>query len=274
VHTTTIRTLKHEYRVATASPELAARLALIETSPEIVGVRLNCIDLIAVTASTGYCLELPDGSAYEGDADTVVGGLAKLVLFGVADEALGAPIIHGASVWRHGKRAVVLALKGTGKTTLALHLLANGIMVEGDEHVVIRECDVIARPRRLAVKQGSLAWLPNWAERIRQCPSITVEEQRVYTVDPSIFGRPWQIRAGKVDHLVFAEPNHGGDSLLMPMAREEAFRRLVEDTYMPEVAQGAAIARLRRLAVEATCWRLRLGSLRQAESYICNLMRL
>ncbi len=59
-----------------------------------------------------------------------------------------------------------VANKGTGKTTLLCHLLSVGAACEGDENIIVRDDDVIARPRLLHVKEGSLPRLPELSRRI------------------------------------------------------------------------------------------------------------
>jgi hypothetical protein len=242
-------------------------------APEISGVDLERVDLVVDETPAGYRVVMPGGKVIEGNVEHVVGRIGLHALLTVEEEAPAAPIVHGASVWANDRRAVILGTKGTGKSTLAIHLLTKGIAVEGDEHVVVREHDVIARPRPISLKGGSLGLLPeSVAQIIRACPSDEIEGVPLYIVAPSVLFPPWRIRAGGVDHLVFAEPNHGGESTIAPLTNEEAFSRLMADTWLPERQQSVAVARLRRLAFRAKCWRLRLGDLDAAERCIRQLL--
>jgi hypothetical protein len=117
------------------------------------------------------------------------------------------------------------------------------------------------------VRAGSLRFVPQLAEAVLASPALPDPlGTLVYAVDPAIAGRPWRIRPGQADHLVFQEPNHDGGSALAPLAPDAAFERLASDCLLPSTQRIAALTRLHRLVREALCWRLALGDLRAAES--------
>ena len=275
MHTTIVRTLKWEYRIRTQSREVAELMAFVDTRPEMVGFELETLELSVESDSDRHSLALPDGTIAEGTALDIIDGVARVVYLGIEVEEPAAPLIHGASVVIGGQKVLLVGVAGFGKTTLTMHLLANGIDVEGDEHIVVREQDVVARPRPLRVKSASIALLPKLAAAVLASPSLLVREgdrtYSVYSVAPSITGRPWRIAAGRADHVVFLEPNHGGKSELAPLPREAAFGRLMEDCLLPGGNHGTAVARVRRAAAESCTWLLRLGDLAEAEWLIRNL---
>lgn len=175
-------------------------------------------------------------------------------------EAASCPIIHGASIVASGKRLLLMADKRVGKTTLSLKCLAHGLAVEGDEHVVVRSNDVMARPRTLRVKESSIAVVPEMARQIQDCPYITDwNGDLIYSVAPRIAEHKWSISPGKADVLVFLTANHGGLTSIRLLSVNDAFARLAQTTYLPENGRGAALARLRALVSGAQRMEMRLG---------------
>lgn len=181
------------------------------------------------------------------------------------DELPGTPIIHGGSLQFNGRRFILPADKGTGKTTFLLKCLSLGIAVEGDEHVVVREHDVIARPRTLRIKPGSAELIPELKDQILASPYITDwDGSKIYSFSPQTDEVSWQIFAGTPDHIVFLEPNHSGLTSVRPLDKIEAFSRLMNNTLLPETGQAAAIARLHILMGTVRLWSLKIGDLNSA----------
>jgi hypothetical protein len=260
-----VRSLTREYLIRTSSAELAQLVAFIDAQPEMAGARLIRVEIVAEPACEGFTLKLPTGEATAQSVFDAANQIHAAIFGGIQEEAIGAPLVHGASLVCNGHRLIVVGHKGSGKSTLALHLLARGFEVEGDEHVVLREHDVVARPRRMRVKPGSLPLVPGFAAAVLRSPTVydPITAGPIYAVDPSISGRPWRIAPGKADHLVFIEPNHGGRSELRASSRNETFGWLAEHCLLPNVEAAAASARIHRLALATPSWRLSLGDLEE-----------
>jgi hypothetical protein len=261
-----IRSLTREYRISTGSPELAGLLAFIDARPEMVDLPLTAVEISADLVPGGFRLSVPGREVFARTYIEAANRLHAMTFTSVQEEAPGAPLVHGASLVHDGQRLIVIGPKGAGKSTLTLHLLAHGFEVEGDEHVALRESDLVARPRRMRVKPGSLPLVPSLAEAVRRSPRVDdpLSGGPVYAVDPAISGRTWRIRPGHADHLVFLEANHGGGSALSAIGQDHAFPRLAEHCLLPADGRAAATARLHRLASEAQAWRLALGDLDEA----------
>ena len=213
-------------------------------------------------------LALPGGRIVSGNPGHILSELHGLILRDAIESEAGAPFLHCATIVGPWGRAALIGAKGSGQATLALHLLANGHAVEGDEHLVVAG-DVIARPRTLRVKQGSLALVPALRERIARSPSIQAwDGALIHAVDPSIAGTPWRIERGRLDALVFVEPNHGGRSVMTPMGTEPAFRLLMAHSLLSPRGIAAATARLRNLALSVPAFRLSLGDLAGARRHL------
>lgn len=260
-----VRTLKHEFRLVAANQAVADSLAFMAIEPEIAGPALEPLALPVETAGMFLRVALPGGERAEGTPAHVISRLHGAILADVVASEGHAPLIHGALIRRDGRRFALVGDKGCGKSSLALYLLARGFAVEGDEHIVVRDTGVIARPRTLRVKSGSLPLVPDLAEAVRRSPAIANwDGTPIYAFAPSAAGFPWRIAEGALDGLVFLEANHGGRSVMTGLAKEEAFRRLLDQAIMPAAGVGAAVARLRTLLAQVRTFRLQVGDLPRA----------
>jgi energy-coupling factor transporter ATP-binding protein EcfA2 len=186
----------------------------------------------------------------------------------------GHPLIHGATIRIGGKRILVAGGKAAGKSTLALHLLSSGHDVEGDEHLLILPHGVVARPRTLRIKPNTLTMIDGLPLSIARSPVYAMwNGTSIHAVNPSLLGRPWRISPGKLDCIVFAEANHGGRSLATPISVDEAFDRLVANTYFLKSGIARMAGRLRSLALDTPAYLLRLGDLASAEWHLRNMAR-
>ncbi|MDR3471340.1 MAG: hypothetical protein P4M09_06580 [Devosia sp.] len=246
----------------------------MQVDPELPGADLEPVDLHVDPVAGWHSLGLPDVGRIEGTSRHVLTELHRLVMRDVLRSHGRHPIIHGAAVIVGGKRFLLIAPKGVGKTTLALHLLARGHLVEGDEHLIVNADDVIARPRNLRVKATSFDIVEGLPAAIRDTPRIELwDGTLIHAVSPSVVGTRWIVAPGPLDHIVLLEPNRGGRSVAAPMSANDAFRALMANSYAPERGFGAAAARLRLLAVRTPAHRLWLGDLGQAEWHLDMLSR-
>jgi len=258
------------------APDEAAHRALtfIAAAPEIEGRGLEPVD-IAFERRFGFlAATLPHGALVEGTSRHVLGMLHGLMSWDLTQSHRGSPLIHGASVLVGGRRFVITGDKGAGKTTFMLSLLAAGHQVEGDEHLVLEADGVIARPRTLRVKPGTLRLVPGLPDGLESTPTIDIwEGGLIHAVSPALFGRPWVVRPGRLDGIVFIAPNHGGRSVVARLSPNEAFQRLMRTVIFPGVSVLAETVRVRRLVTEAPAFELRLGDLSQAEFQMQQLAR-
>lgn len=267
-----VRTLHREFRLQCPDAETADALAFMTIAPEIPGAVLEPVP-VAIHRHQGFLqMEMPRGEPVEGTAAHLLAVLHRLIRDDIVQSEPRAALVHGASVvhpQRPETRILIVGHKEAGKTTLALKLIEAGFIVEGDEHLVVRPTDVIARPRTLRVKSGSLPFVPALEPRIAAMPFVpTWDGNRIYAVPPDIGGASWVIRPGTVAHVVFLEPNHGGWSSLRPIAPGEAFRRILPETLLPDAAVALAAARLRGLVTTAQTWRLSVGDLDGATIHV------
>jgi energy-coupling factor transporter ATP-binding protein EcfA2 len=268
------RTLRREYRLFAPDGEARRALDFLRVDPLVEGRTLEPVD-IRVERRFGFLsAELSTGVVAEGTSRHVLGMLHGLLNWDLAQSHPTSPLIHGASVVVAGRRFVVTGDKGAGKTTLMLSLLRAGHDVEGDEHVVLDADGVIARPRTLRVKPGSLRVVPDLPSSIEATPSIDIwEGGHIHSISPALFGRPWVVRHGRLDGIVFIAPNHGGRSVAAQISPDDAFRRLMRTVMFRGVSVLAETVRVRRLVAEVPAFELRLGDLSQAEFHLRHLAR-
>ncbi len=269
------RTLKREYRFH-ADPETADRIRFIEAAPQMAGVDLTPVD-IAIDRRDGFLVAtMPSGEIVEGTAYHLLGAMHRLLLADLVDGDPGAPLLHGATVLIEGQRLLIVGHKGAGKSTLALHLAVAGHGVEGDEHMLIRSGSVVARPRTLRVKDGTLAMVKPLPDQVWQAPRVPGWDgtSSIRALSPALAGREWIIRAGQLSGIVILVANHGGRSRARGIAREKAFAHLMAEAGMPATGVAAAAARIRALAMSVPSFELRLGDLATAEWHLIHVARL
>jgi hypothetical protein len=178
----------------------------------------------------------------------------------------GWTLVHGAVVTVGGDRILITGDSGTGKSTLALHLLLHGAAVEGDELALVRDGQVVSLPRRFRLKPGTLDVVPALRGLASGLPHIAPDGVVVSAFDPTEAGYRWSLQLGPVDALVLAEPNHGSGSSLREIATADAFPRLlkqlhrVEDTPADRSRVVATASQLMRVPT----FELRLGDLGEA----------
>jgi len=267
------RTLRREYRLHPPSEEIAQLLRFVEAEPELqASPPLEVFD-IPVRLRDGFLVAtLPSGEVVEGTPNHVLSAMHRTVLIELVQGEPGAPFLHGATVVIGGRRVLLVGHKGSGKSTLSLHLVLAGHDVEGDEHLVIRDSEVIARPRTLRVKEGSLRLIPGLPDHVWQAAYIhNWDGSTIRSISPAVGGRPWVIRPGRLDAMAFLVANHGGRSAARPIPGKEAFTRLMAEVMLPHTGVATAAGRLRRVAMEVPAYQLLLGDLATAEWHLSSI---
>jgi energy-coupling factor transporter ATP-binding protein EcfA2 len=269
------RTLRREYRLHAPDAETDALLRFVAAEPDLPGIPLEPVDVPIAKRDGFLSATMPWGSLIEGTAGHLLGAMHRIVIADLAESHAGAPFVHGATVVVGGQRLLIVGHKGCGKSTFALHLALAGHDVEGDEHLVIGDHHVIARPRTLRIKEGSFALLPGLPPSALDSPSIVNWDGTIIrAISPSVGGRPWVIRPGRLAGIIFLLANHGGRSVARPIGSGDAFGRLMREIMLPTSGVAAATARLRRLVLETPTYQLLLGDLETAEWHASQVARL
>ena len=168
--------------------------------------------------------------------------------------------LHAASLRSGRRRVLLVGRKAAGKTTLAVRLIQAGYDFEGDEHVLLEDDGVIARPRACRVKEGSLALLPEAAAVIAASPVyVDWSGRKIFNVDPRSLGGSWRIEKGRADFVIVLQQNHGGYSSIRPLPPLALARALMTESGAPEAGRGAAIGLIAQLARTSRGYDLSLG---------------
>ncbi len=173
--------------------------------------------------------------------------------------------LHGGLVTLGGRRLMVLGEKGAGKTTLLLRLLVDGEAVEGDEMVLARDGLAVALPRRLHVKPGTAALVPEAAEALERSPRTYIDDGTpVVALDPAALGRSVATAPGRVDAAVLLRAAHQRPSRLEPVATVDLVSQVVAHTQPPSDSRRALFSALAALLGQADGYLLDVGPLDEA----------
>ena len=136
-----IRSLTREYRVFSATTSLRGCFASLRRRRRSEGAPLQSRPIRCRARRPFYRVRLPTGGILEGERPAAARAPATArSCGGCSDEAPDGVLLHGAASSPADRRvSFSLGEKASGKTTLALRLLAEAFAVEGDEHVDPRD---------------------------------------------------------------------------------------------------------------------------------------
>lgn len=162
--------------------------------------------------------------------------------------------IHAGSARWEGRRVIAVGPPRAGKTTLMTRLVYAGFAVEGDEMVLVRDGVALPYPRRFGVRAPTVDLIP-------QLGALTEGRPGPLVVDPALLGAPWRIEAGPVDAVLFLEPNHGGETALVPCPKHDMVRRVMSQSSAPRAGKRDWIRDVCAIVDRASSHVLRLGRL-------------
>lgn len=259
------RSLRSELRFICPNEEIARHMAYVEATPEMVGVDLEPVDIPILDLGGGFYDFEPPYDGAPGSARHLVERAHHILRERLMAETPGVAVLHAASLVIEGRRCLIMADKGSGKTTTMLKALREGIGIEGDEHVAVYPDHVLARPRTLRVKESSLDLAGELRERIAASPMIADwNGAHIYSLAPRSEAVEWRIAPGQADVIVKLRPNHHALTSVARMPWQPAFASLLENAFLPTLRRGAALGNLQRLARAAPAWEMRIGDLDRA----------
>lgn len=167
------------------------------------------------------------------DVMYVIYGRAHQIAFGALPPHVR---IHAGCAAVAGKRVLIVGEKEAGKTSLILRLIQDGVVVNGDETVLVTaDGQSWPFPRRFHVRPTTFPLIPELAERQGEFPvSLLSDGGKVYGIAPTDLGREWAIAPAPIDALLFLKKNHGGETYAQDISPDEAFRQLCSHTKFPE----------------------------------------
>jgi hypothetical protein len=261
------RTLGRRIVITTTEREAFDAIRFLDCEPEIpCAPPIECVQMIEPRPAGGYCIRgTPPDVEEVPDLKSLIDRLhSRLFTYSLADRPQ-AGVLHAASLRQRGRRVLIAGAEGSGKTTLALHLVRSGYDLEGDEHVFLEPDGVIARPRACRVKEASLALLPLAADVISGAPCYVDElGRRTFNVDPRMIGGSWRIEKGEVACVIVLQPKHNGSSSLTSASPLALAQALVSEMGLREAGRGASIREVAALVSGAPGFQLSLGDHRSA----------
>jgi hypothetical protein len=175
--------------------------------------------------------------------------------------------IHAGLV-SSGRRGVLLpGAPGRGKTTLTAALTFSGFQYLSDELAVLEGDPLEARavPLGLAIKPGAVDVLGRSWPEVRTLPiDVREDGEAVRYLAPPRDALAADVST-PIGWIVFPRYTAGADTVLRPVSRPEALRRLMaECLVLPNLLDGAGVASLARWIRSVETYELTMGSLAQA----------
>ena len=161
----------------------------------------------------------------------------------------------------------------SGKSTLAVRLMLDGIAMAGDELVLLHDGVTVAVPRKFELRESSVMSIAGLAsaEKYRRIAANPAAE-RVVAIDPREFGLPWRIDPREVVTIICLEPNFGARSRLTACTKVETLRRLMPVCTPPASGRREWIADLCGTVDRVGTFVLELGDLDSAADAIGALL--
>ena len=262
------RTWSRRVKICTNDAVVFQAIRYLECNPEIAGESPGDL-AISIEPYRSYYRIVQDGVAVreQFSAQGVTESLhAELTILSFADFP-AAPLIHAASLRRKGRRILLVGPKGSGKTTLTLHLIREGYEIEGDESVFVTSDGVATRPRGLRIKELGVSFLPNLVKALSEAAYYgSIPGLRVYNLDPRHAGAShWRIERGPVDAVVLLRVNHGGYSSVRPLCSSLSLvREVMTECGLPQTNRAQAVAAITKVIGKAKGFDLSLGELQGA----------
>jgi len=181
--------------------------------------------------------------AWHKDNSHYFSGMLSSLIFEKAQHEINGGLmayLHAAGISDGGKCLIFAGDSGSGKSTLSAILLANGFEVLADDFLPIEQSAGKAChfPAAISIKKSSIKLLSPLFPALKNAKEYFfpgLNKTVRYLSNPAT-NSPFQV---PVQGLVFVQYLEGADLLLEKMSQEEAFQRLVPDSYIYPSAQNA-----------------------------------
>jgi len=251
--------LWHDVRVETEDPAVFACIGLM-VQQATQHLALQARVRLAVRGAAGAGYQIFDGGDLCATAETPEEVL-DIVYMRVNRRAMelaslkGWVRMHGAVAGLGGHRVAVVGAGASGKTTLAVGLLCDGVNVEADESFLARDGDVLGVPRRLHVKPGTVAFV-SAAPWLLDAPELGPLPIRV--VDPTEHGFAWDLPIGPIQDLILLQRTDG-PSRLEPLPASRAVQEIMGQVFPVLEPRRVIVRQAAQLASFARCHALHAG---------------
>jgi len=261
VRTIVIRTLRREFHLP--GQEEDSPLRFVETSPSIDGDAPAPTALALEAVHGFYKTRLPTGPVIEGTLRNLARVLELfIVTCGVADERDAVSLPGALLVSPAGRRVAFVGTRRSGKTSLALALLAEGWAFEGDERLFVRADGVVAHPRTLRLTRTLIRRQPQFAALVDGAPSLDLLHGEVaLALDPRRLVPDWRIRVGPLDAVVFLDGAMARLASIRRMSLDDAFGSALALCAIAHGVRAHGVGLLRAALGRAALYHLQPGEL-------------
>jgi hypothetical protein len=203
--------------------------------------------------------------------DEVAGGY---ILYRMSTRLLmlysGKTAVHCGAASIDGRLLLFTGDRGAGKTTLLLRLMLDGADFHCDEMLLAHDGVATTLPRRLHVKEGTLACIPELAEVCEDKPFLKYGTgARFYPVDPVELGHAWASASRRPSAIFHLQPAFGGPPELAPVSQVQMVKTLMCQTLSGHQHIGRQVADLTSMVRGVPCFSLRIGPLRASAGLVC-----
>jgi hypothetical protein len=221
----------------------------------------NPLDLHIVSIGQGY-YDFSQGLEGSPGTENHVLSRAEKILSGVLlDEISDDLVIAAASLVVNNRRFLILADDPYARLLFVLQCLSENAWVESDRFVAFRDEIALPIPQRLRIERRRAELFPKLIGRVLSSPCrVDWDGNIIHALEPSVEGHEWTISPGRVDVLLFLEPNDGGRTSTARLSTNETFERLLRGSISWQGQKASLLSKLHGLSRGGQSWTMRLGA--------------
>ncbi len=164
-------------------------------------------------------------------------------------------------------RVLLVGASGVGKTSLSMRLLLDGVEVQGDESVLLRDGIALPVPRPFHLKEGVEAVVPEVAPMLPGLPTVPATPP-VRAFHPSLVAA-WRTTMAPVAHLVLLE--RGDETVCEELEAVEAMHDVVQGVFWLHEPKATVIREIAWILRSARCHRVVMHDVADAASIVRGL---
>ena len=270
----TVRTIRSTIVIETSEADVAAFCGHLAAAPEIPDYSSSPKAIAVERLDKRYIVR------EDGEPDSEQFSLYALkqhmrarIRQRVLDEHPNACLLNAASLTSGSKRILLVGGRRSGKSVLALKLVAAGLTFECDQRVLLHEGKVLALPRPAHIPREGVHLLPEFQSAIRgRSPLEHATFTEFFGYDPTRDGYPWRITQGTADIIFVLSPNFGGASSIRRLETARLTEALNQRSKLPTGPQAAHVMGLIALASGSDGYDMSVGDPDQAAGLVAKVL--